>query len=130
MSENRLNLLQLSAFIYTMPGYNCSIKNRMLYSSCKKAVTDVIESLGIEIHKKVCADLYCLIAPEPENLKRRKETLLTFFNGPFTSFSLSSSFIFTENRQARVTFQQRPSYLRIDFFEFRSSHWYFFHISD
>lgn len=41
------------AFIYTMPGYNCSIKDRMLYSSCKKAVTDVIESLGIEIHKKV-----------------------------------------------------------------------------
>ena len=36
-----------------MPGYNCSIKDRMLYSSCKKAVTDVIESLGIEIHKKV-----------------------------------------------------------------------------
>jgi hypothetical protein len=36
-----------------MPGYNCSIKDRMLYSSCKKAVTEVVESLGIEIHKKV-----------------------------------------------------------------------------
>ena len=36
-----------------MPGYNCSIKDRMLYSSCKKAVVDVVESLGIEVHKKV-----------------------------------------------------------------------------
>jgi twinfilin-like protein len=36
-----------------MPGYNCSIKDRMLYSSCKKAVTDNIESFGIDIHKKV-----------------------------------------------------------------------------
>ncbi len=46
-------LFMFSAFIYTMPGYNCSIKERMLYSSCKKAVVEMLEHLGIEITKKV-----------------------------------------------------------------------------
>lgn len=40
-------------FIYSMPGYNCSIKERMLYSSCKNPFTDAIASLGTEIAKKV-----------------------------------------------------------------------------
>ena len=39
-----------------MPGYNCSIKERMLYSSCKNAVVEVIESEGIEIVKKIEVD--------------------------------------------------------------------------
>ena len=41
------------AFIYTMPGYNCSIKERMLYSSCKNSFVEMLESDGIEITKKV-----------------------------------------------------------------------------
>lgn len=43
-------------FIYSMPGYNCSIKERMLYSSCKNGVVSNIEELGIEISKKIEVD--------------------------------------------------------------------------
>ena len=43
-----------SVFIYTMPGYNCSIKERMLYSSAKGSLIERLESqLGLEITKKV-----------------------------------------------------------------------------
>ena len=46
-----------SVFIYSMPGYSVSIKERMLYSSCKNAVVDVIEKVyNIEIAKKVEVD--------------------------------------------------------------------------
>lgn len=41
-------------FIYSMPGYKCSIKERMLYSSCKNPLIDTVEkNLGIEVAKKV-----------------------------------------------------------------------------
>lgn len=43
----------ITVFIYSMPGYKCSIKERMLYSSCKSPLISKIESLGIEITKKV-----------------------------------------------------------------------------
>ena len=44
----------LLVFIYTCPGYSCSVKERMLYSSCKGPVTDVCEQqFGITIAKKV-----------------------------------------------------------------------------
>ncbi|XP_002738571.1 twinfilin-1-like [Saccoglossus kowalevskii] len=44
-------------FIYTMPGYSCPIKERMLYSSCKSSVAEVIEQrLGTEIVKKIEVD--------------------------------------------------------------------------
>jgi twinfilin-like protein len=37
-----------------MPGYSVSIKERMLYSSCKNAVTEVIEKFyKIHIDKKI-----------------------------------------------------------------------------
>jgi hypothetical protein len=40
-----------------MPGYSVSIKERMLYSSCKNAVVNVIEKVyNIEIAKKVEVD--------------------------------------------------------------------------
>ena len=43
-----------SVFIYSMPGYSCSVKERMLYSSCKAPLIDLIESnLGLTISKKV-----------------------------------------------------------------------------
>ena len=45
-------------FIFTMPGYNCSIKERMLYASCRNTVIETIEALGVEIIKKVrCCSL-------------------------------------------------------------------------
>jgi len=43
-------------FIYSMPGYNCSIKERMLYSSCKNPLTDIIAHLGLELIKKLEID--------------------------------------------------------------------------
>ncbi|KAG5889236.1 hypothetical protein JTB14_006372 [Gonioctena quinquepunctata] len=43
-------------FIYSMPGYNCPIKERMLYSSCKNPLTDTITNLGLSIEKKVEID--------------------------------------------------------------------------
>lgn len=45
-------------FIYSMPGYSCSVKERMMYSSCKAPFLDVIEQLGIEVIKKVFKDLF------------------------------------------------------------------------
>ncbi|KAK4875099.1 hypothetical protein RN001_011521 [Aquatica leii] len=43
-------------FIYSMPGYNCSIKERMLYSSCKNPFCEIISDLGIHIEKKMEVD--------------------------------------------------------------------------
>lgn len=43
-------------FIYSMPGYNCPIKERMLYSSCKNPFTDTIASMGLDIVKKIEID--------------------------------------------------------------------------
>ncbi|CAH1969573.1 unnamed protein product [Acanthoscelides obtectus] len=45
-----------SIFIYSMPGYSCPIKERMLYSSCKNPLTDTITILGLEIAKKLEID--------------------------------------------------------------------------
>ena len=46
----------LSVFIYSMPGYECSIKERMLYSSCRNALVDQIGQLNITIDKKMEVD--------------------------------------------------------------------------
>lgn len=41
-------------FVYSCPGYSCSIKQRMLYSTCKAPLVDLIEDdLGIELAKKL-----------------------------------------------------------------------------
>ncbi|KAK7891632.1 hypothetical protein WMY93_023595 [Mugilogobius chulae] len=46
--------LESTVFIYSMPGYKCSIKERMLYSSCKNPLVDMVEnSLKMEIAKKL-----------------------------------------------------------------------------
>lgn len=51
----------LAVFIYSMPGYSCSVKERMLYSSCKAPLIDLIESnLGLTISKKVGDRFYAL----------------------------------------------------------------------
>ncbi len=51
-----------SVFIYSMPGYKCPIKERMLYSSCKAPVIDVIEqNLGMNVDKKVRNASRCLL---------------------------------------------------------------------
>ena len=45
-----------AVFIYSMPGYKCSIKERMLYSSRKSRLLDSVEQdFQLEIAKKVGA---------------------------------------------------------------------------
>ncbi|KAI4905650.1 hypothetical protein NFI96_011349, partial [Prochilodus magdalenae] len=49
--------LESIVFIYSMPGYSCSIKERMLYSSCKSPLIEMVESkLKMEIEKKLEID--------------------------------------------------------------------------
>ncbi|KAI5094151.1 twinfilin-1 [Silurus meridionalis] len=46
--------LESTVFIYSMPGYKCSIKERMLYSSCKNPLIDTVENkLHINVAKKL-----------------------------------------------------------------------------
>uniref|UniRef100_A0A9L0RGU1 Twinfilin actin binding protein 2 n=1 Tax=Equus caballus TaxID=9796 RepID=A0A9L0RGU1_HORSE len=46
--------LESVVFIYSMPGYKCSIKERMLYSSCKSRLLDSVEQdFQLEISKKI-----------------------------------------------------------------------------
>lgn len=45
-----------AVFVYSMPGYSVSIKERMMYSSCKNAVVDVVTGLGVTIEKSVEVD--------------------------------------------------------------------------
>ncbi|KAM4615345.1 twinfilin-1-like [Polymixia lowei] len=49
--------LESPVFIYSMPGYTCSIRERMLYSSCKNPLLDTVENnLGIQMAKKMEID--------------------------------------------------------------------------
>lgn len=46
--------MESDVFIYSMPGYSVSIKERMMYSSCKNAVVDVLEkTYKIQLEKKI-----------------------------------------------------------------------------
>ncbi|KAJ8382817.1 hypothetical protein SKAU_G00035950 [Synaphobranchus kaupii] len=46
--------LESTVFIYSMPGYKCSIRERMLYSSCRNPLIDTVENhLHIDIAKKM-----------------------------------------------------------------------------
>ncbi|WAR25043.1 TWF1-like protein [Mya arenaria] len=49
--------LDLSVFIYSMPGYKCPIKERMLYSSCKGPfVSQLEQQLQLPLEKKLEID--------------------------------------------------------------------------
>lgn len=53
-SLHQLTASSPTVFIYSMPGYKCSIKERMLYSSCKSRLLDSVEQdFQLEIAKKV-----------------------------------------------------------------------------
>lgn len=43
-------------FIYSMPGYSISVKERMLYSSTKAPFLDTLHKLGLDISKKMEVD--------------------------------------------------------------------------
>lgn len=47
------DFLESFVFIYSMPGYKCPVKERMMYSSCKALFLETIKDLGLEIEKKV-----------------------------------------------------------------------------
>ncbi|XP_068599103.1 twinfilin-2-like [Brachionichthys hirsutus] len=50
-------LQEALVFIYSMPGYACSIKERMLYSSCKNRLLDEVErDYQLEVTKKMEID--------------------------------------------------------------------------
>lgn len=49
--------LESTVFIYSMPGYACSIRDRMMYSSCKNTFINMVEkNFQIEIEKKLEID--------------------------------------------------------------------------
>ncbi|XP_047527282.1 twinfilin [Vanessa atalanta] len=43
-------------FIYSMPGYSCSIKERMMYSSCKGQFLEIMEKMGLVVEKRLEID--------------------------------------------------------------------------
>ncbi|KAH0616616.1 hypothetical protein JD844_027869 [Phrynosoma platyrhinos] len=46
--------LESIVFIYSMPGYMCSIRERMLYSSCKSPLLEIVErQLWMQITRKI-----------------------------------------------------------------------------
>ena len=47
----------ISVLIYSMPGYKCSVKERMLYSSCKAPFIESVQQLNIEVVKSVSGDI-------------------------------------------------------------------------
>ena len=53
-----------------MPGYKCSIKDRMLYSTCKGPLLDVAtDRVGLEIARKVNSEVSSIL------VSRRKRQL-------------------------------------------------------
>lgn len=50
----RITITFFVVFIYSMPGYRCPIKERMLYSSCKNELLEVLDAqMGITLVRKV-----------------------------------------------------------------------------
>uniref|UniRef100_A0A1B0BP56 ADF-H domain-containing protein n=1 Tax=Glossina palpalis gambiensis TaxID=67801 RepID=A0A1B0BP56_9MUSC len=43
-------------FIYSMSGYTCSVRERIMYSSCKAPFLEKLQAFGVEIVKKVEID--------------------------------------------------------------------------
>ncbi|XP_073420591.1 twinfilin-2 [Dendrobates tinctorius] len=57
--------LESVVFIYSMPGYKCSIKERMLYSSCKNRLLESVEQdFQLEIAKKIEIEDGAELTPE------------------------------------------------------------------
>lgn len=50
--------LESIVFIYSMPGYSCPVKERMMYSSVKATFCETIQKLGLDIVKRVSANLF------------------------------------------------------------------------
>lgn len=78
------NHLDSMVFIYSMPGYSCSIRERMMYSSCKGPFSATIEKHGIEITKKLEIDSGTELTEEflYEEIHPRKLNLRPQFSKP------------------------------------------------
>lgn len=64
-----LIFFSLSVFIYSMPGYTCSIRERMLYSSCKSPLLEIVETqLWMQIIRKVSTLGILVFPPSPCSL--------------------------------------------------------------
>lgn len=63
-------------FVYSMPGYSCSVKERMMYSSCKAPFVDQIAALGVDIAKKVRR---CFCGGDGGFCQRRLIIIMCFF---------------------------------------------------
>ncbi len=65
-----------AVFVYSMPGFKSSIKERMLYSSCKEPVVSVVEEqIGRSVDKKVfLLHEWCLVV----TLLTQRELCLVF----------------------------------------------------
>lgn len=64
-------------FIYSVPGSSSTVKERMLYSSCKNALlTHINDQIGLTVHKKLECDDVTEITPEylVQELHPKKET--------------------------------------------------------
>ncbi|XP_030371347.1 twinfilin [Scaptodrosophila lebanonensis] len=48
--------LENYVFIYSMPGYTCSVRERMMYSSCKALFVEQLTALGVDVVKKLEID--------------------------------------------------------------------------
>ncbi|XP_005188837.1 twinfilin [Musca domestica] len=48
--------LESYVFVYSMPGYSCSVRERMMYSSCKAPFLETLQSYGIDVAKKLEID--------------------------------------------------------------------------
>ena len=76
------NDMLYSVFIYSMPGYSVSIKERMLYSSCKNFVVDIIDKqYNIQIHKKIEIDAGSELTEEFLMVRHGFRLYKTFFRG-------------------------------------------------
>ncbi|XP_062970452.1 toll-like receptor 9 isoform X1 [Cynocephalus volans] len=64
--------LESVVFIYSMPGYKCSIRERMLYSSCKSRLLDSVEQ---DFHLEVSKKGPCRRALHPPSLLVQAATL-------------------------------------------------------
>lgn len=74
--------LESYVFIYSMPGYSCSVRERMMYSSCKAPFLETLQSLfGIMISKKVFMILVVFIL-YPNHYTPVFDLTKIIFNGP------------------------------------------------
>ncbi|XP_030633423.1 twinfilin-2-like [Chanos chanos] len=78
-------LQEAVVFIYSMPGHSCSIKERMLYSSCKNRLLDEVErDFQLDITKKLEIDSGDLLTEEYlyEEVHPKQHTLKQAFAKP------------------------------------------------